>query len=564
MGSPSVFANGQVWLAFIRRERHRPKGAISSRMPRTDPTRETSHTEARPHCYKCDKPLGMCLCARLTPIPNAVGVHVLQHRQERRHAVGTTRLLKLGLASVRVHVLAMKGASSASPRVDLPVAAGLLYPSDDARELATLPVEDRPAHLVVIDGTWDQAHRIFRDNPWIAELPRFRLSPEEPSQYRIRIEPRHECLSTLESVVAALRCLQPDLEGTDTLLSAFDAMIDAQIAAAARPSRPRTRPRRGPAKPVPHPLSAPNVAVVYAEAEPGKEIDPAQRDSMRLSAISLDGNRVFDRLMLTRTAPDAYLRSLMGIDADALALARPTDEVLRDFSAFLEADEPLVLASWNTRTQVWLEGRLGVPCLSLKAVWANHSKVRVPDLATVVDGLGLDVAEVGLSGRAGRRLALGRAMAQHLRGLVLTIERAERDVTLPLRLRVLGTGPTDGAALSGDLGPATRHWVARFGDEVVGCASVARVRGWVLRGMAVAPEHQRKGLGSRMLRVITDEVEHPMWCNARLDAVPFYTATGWVDEGPIFEMEERGPHQRMTWSQQAARPTTGTASPTST
>ncbi|MGK0348024.1 MAG: hypothetical protein ACI855_004113, partial [Myxococcota bacterium] len=53
-------------------------GVVWSGMTRSDPT------DARPYCYRCDKPESMCLCAHLTPIANTVGIHVLQHPAERR------------------------------------------------------------------------------------------------------------------------------------------------------------------------------------------------------------------------------------------------------------------------------------------------------------------------------------------------------------------------------------------------------------------------------------------------------------------------------------------------
>ena len=133
-------------------------------------------TEPRPHCRRCDKPKAFCLCAHLQPVHNRVGVHVLQHVKESRHALGTVRLLKAGLQRVRVHPFDLRGRSEP---VDLPEGAGLLYPSAEARNLADLPASEWPRHLVVIDGTWAQAHRMHRDNPWVAALPCFTLPEGE-------------------------------------------------------------------------------------------------------------------------------------------------------------------------------------------------------------------------------------------------------------------------------------------------------------------------------------------------------------------------------------------------
>ncbi|MBT3223432.1 MAG: DTW domain-containing protein, partial [Proteobacteria bacterium] len=287
--------------------------------------------EARPHCYRCDKPSSMCLCGHLTPIPNEVGVHVLQHPRERRHPLGTARLLRLGLASVWVHVLQLEGRSAVCAPVSLPQGAALLYPSADARDLGSLTAEERPKHLVVIDGTWAQAHRIFRDNFWISDLPRYRLAPGAGSRYRIRTEPRLECLSTVESVVTALRCLQHDLHGTETLISAFDAMIDDQIAASTR-SATHFRGKRTSGKSrrhIPPALLAADarIVVVYTETAPPQRGDFGPREPIRLSAAFLDDGGVFDRMMLAKTAPGSYLSNIMGLESHALDSAQPADQV---------------------------------------------------------------------------------------------------------------------------------------------------------------------------------------------------------------------------------------------
>jgi GNAT superfamily N-acetyltransferase len=132
--------------------------------------------------------------------------------------------------------------------------------------------------------------------------------------------------------------------------------------------------------------------------------------------------------------------------------------------------------------------------------------------------------------------------------LEVTVQHVERDLILELRARVLSRPGTRVGALSGDMAPTTRHWAAWLGDAVVGCVSVMRLRGWALRGMAVSAEHQQQGIGERLLQAVYAEVDGPMWCNARLGAVPFYSRLGWVEVGPVFCLGDQMPHQRMTWT----------------
>ena len=373
----------------------------------------------------------MCVCSSLSPIANEVRIHVLQHPRERHHPIGTARLLRLGLSSVRVHVLQLNGPGGTSVPVALPEGAGLLFPSSDARDLSTLAPEERPRHLVVIDGTWSHAKQVHRDNPWVSALPCYRLSPQQPSRYRIRAEPRPECLSTVESVVGALRSLQPDLSGTETLLTAFDAMIDAQIEASTRESTHHERKVRSrPSRSVPDALRGPasRILVVYTErAPPAREPDSTPRGVIRVSAVTLDGARWFDRIVQPGRAPDAYQAARMELEADALDLARPVAEVVSEFLEFCDAPsggagsdseerERTVLATWDPRVLRWLRGcRPEAPVVLLKGVWGNMSGARVPALADIVETLGLAVPEGPVTGRAGRRLMLACAMTEHLR-----------------------------------------------------------------------------------------------------------------------------------------------------
>jgi GNAT superfamily N-acetyltransferase len=129
-----------------------------------------------------------------------------------------------------------------------------------------------------------------------------------------------------------------------------------------------------------------------------------------------------------------------------------------------------------------------------------------------------------------------------------TVERVERDRILDFRGRVLGGSATGSRAFSRDLATTTRHWAAIADGFIVGCVSVMQLRGYALRGMAVAVEHRRQGIGTRMLRAVCEEVDAPLWCNARIQAVPFYLHRGWVEVGPRFDLRDRGAHQRLAWT----------------
>jgi GNAT superfamily N-acetyltransferase len=127
-----------------------------------------------------------------------------------------------------------------------------------------------------------------------------------------------------------------------------------------------------------------------------------------------------------------------------------------------------------------------------------------------------------------------------------------------LRRDVLRAGlPVEAAQFPGDDLPATIH-VGAFAPDGrnVGCATGTLNHwegrpAWQLRGMAVAPDWQRRGVGQRVLaeleRLVREQSDvRLLWCNAREVALAFYKAQGWRIESERFVIETAGPHYKMT------------------
>jgi GNAT superfamily N-acetyltransferase len=140
------------------------------------------------------------------------------------------------------------------------------------------------------------------------------------------------------------------------------------------------------------------------------------------------------------------------------------------------------------------------------------------------------------------------------------IRRVTVDEILPLRSEVLrGGGPLERALLPGDTEGLGVHWGTWLGGLLVACVSLYDVTsddGVVstqLRGMATAPELRSQGFGGALLIVALRDWEgradaaHPLWCNARIRAVPFYERHGFVGEGEPFDFPGVGEHLRMTY-----------------
>ena len=277
----------------------------------------------------------------------------------------------------------------------------------------------RPSHLVVIDGTWSHARTVFRDLPWLRRLPRYGLEPSEPGRYRIRREPRAECLSTIEAIVHALRTLEPETQRLDELLGAFEAMIDDQIRhlrAHGAGGRSRTRrPRR--CRAIPRILSREleRIVVVYGESSAsvtGRGNPP--RELVQWCAVRPTSGAVFHRLVKPeRFFPAERHCAHMGLRREDLEAARGVDALRADFASFLRDDD--VLAAWN-RSSLDLASQAGFdfPSLVLKGAYSNSVRRRPGTLEDVITREGLHTEGLDVPGRASIRLAHAAALARWL------------------------------------------------------------------------------------------------------------------------------------------------------
>ncbi|HET8938144.1 MAG TPA: tRNA-uridine aminocarboxypropyltransferase [Polyangiales bacterium] len=375
----------------------------------------------RAACYRCFKPQLTCICERLPSVENRTQVVVMQHPRERLHPIGTARFAQLGLQRSAVHVAWKAGDREHTAPAWLPSDVGLLYPAPHARELSSVPAGERPQHLLVLDGTWNTARTLYRDKLWLHDLPHFRLMPEQPGRYRLRREPQHDYVSTIEAIVEALRILEPDTAGLDALLHAFDRMIDQQIELASTrtgPRRARKR-RRPPAeRNLPHALTRDLARLLIVYGESARSPVGSPQEFSYLVAYAMGSAEVFQCIVRPRTGlpPPEHLRH-MGLTVQDFDGACDLEQLRERWQAFLgHPTEPPLMAAWNQRTLDLLAQVTGCPTsrLTLKGAYRAVYGCDAFSLEEVVAQRGLALPALGLRGRAERRLGGCIVVAQHL------------------------------------------------------------------------------------------------------------------------------------------------------
>lgn len=205
-------------------------------------------------CKTCHRPKVACVCDRITTFETVRRILVLQHPQEQDAVLGSAQILEASLPKAQVVVglsWANLAAALGEEGVD-PKKWAVLFPDNKAEGDGVRTrrgAEVDPGELegiVVLDGTWSKAKTLWWRNPWLSKLHRMSLTPKHPSIYgSLRIEPRREFVSTLESVGAALTACGEDPGVEAGLLRVFRTMVqrvrDAQIVP--RKVRPRRKPQ---------------------------------------------------------------------------------------------------------------------------------------------------------------------------------------------------------------------------------------------------------------------------------------------------------------------------------
>ena len=200
-----------------------------------------------------------CWCAQVKPQQTRTRITVLQHPREARNPVGTARMVHLGLqGSQLIEGVDFSHTDALSPP------AVVLFPMPGARDVRELRGTD--AHVIVIDGTWSQARKIWKENPRLQALPAYGLTPKRPGNYRIRKEPAAHCLATIEAVAELLEIL--DDRDPALLLAPFNWMVEQQLAFVARPNQRHFHPRAK--RYLRLPFAAERAVLAHADTKPGE------------------------------------------------------------------------------------------------------------------------------------------------------------------------------------------------------------------------------------------------------------------------------------------------------
>jgi len=132
-----------------------------------------------------------------------MNIFLLTHQRERFKHTNTGSLV-VDVLGDKAHVIVW---NRVTPDPDLLKYIGegsiaLLYPSDDSQLVSEA---SNFQNYIIIDGTWQEAQKIYNRSPYLKGLPSVKIQTNKPSTYNLRRNQREGCLCTAECAIEILK-----------------------------------------------------------------------------------------------------------------------------------------------------------------------------------------------------------------------------------------------------------------------------------------------------------------------------------------------------------------------
>ncbi|EKF9166127.1 DTW domain-containing protein [Vibrio cholerae] len=200
-------------------------------------------------CLYCLVELTHCLCAHQPDIESQVAVLLIVSENEVFKPSNTGRLIADTVKETHVYQWSR---TEPNPEMLALLSNPAYYPvlifpaeteEDKTRVLSPIPTEfaGKKPLLVLIDGSWREAKRIFRKSPYLAPLPWVSVEPERLSQYIMRKSENEQHLATAEVASLVLEMFG-DRHSAMTLSLWFEAFKETYLTCKSRNKPSITKP----------------------------------------------------------------------------------------------------------------------------------------------------------------------------------------------------------------------------------------------------------------------------------------------------------------------------------
>lgn len=185
-------------------------------------------------CLVCKVPLENCICNSVPKIKTSSHIWLMMNEEEIRKPTNTGHLITDSVVNSKMFI--WKRTEPDQELINL-VNSGdydpwLVFPADSpdnahrAREFQKS--SDKPTAFILIDGTWNQARKIFRKSTYLDKLPMLSLNIDKKLQYLLRRASQDTHLCTAEVGIELLR-LNEEFQACDLLDDYFKRFIESYV-----------------------------------------------------------------------------------------------------------------------------------------------------------------------------------------------------------------------------------------------------------------------------------------------------------------------------------------------
>ena len=188
-------------------------------------------------CAGCRLVPSHCMCALRPSIATHAGVCLLMADIEPLKPSNTGWLIAdvvsdtfaFGWARTEVDpaLLALLNDAQWQPYVVFP--SEFAEPARVVNDVSNMPADKRPL-FILLDGTWDEARKMFRKSPYLQNFPVLSLQPEQLSRYKLRRAQIETHLCTVE-VGALCLDLANDTQAAKALNAYFEVFTEHYLKA---------------------------------------------------------------------------------------------------------------------------------------------------------------------------------------------------------------------------------------------------------------------------------------------------------------------------------------------
>ncbi|MDE1514119.1 MULTISPECIES: tRNA-uridine aminocarboxypropyltransferase [Vibrio] len=187
-------------------------------------------------CAYCMVEVSHCLCAHQPEIDSQIAVLLIVSENEVFKPSNTGRLIADTIKATHVYQWSR---TEPDPQMLALIADPQYYPvlifpaeteQDKSRVLNPIPSDfaGKQPLLVLIDGSWREAKRIFRKSPYLAQLPLVSVEPERLSRYMMRKSDNEQHLATAE-VASLVLSMFGEHSAATTLELWFEAVKETYL-----------------------------------------------------------------------------------------------------------------------------------------------------------------------------------------------------------------------------------------------------------------------------------------------------------------------------------------------